>query len=301
MIHEYHSRGSNPIIKLTALTRHKNNRQDMKDLTTKQVVSACIDKRKIHPSIKVDVDYNYCEIFLENNRLYLRQWGAKDDEKALDITPEKKQTVIGYQFDFWNMTRIHIPTSDPMTGLGLLPFHPYLFGNDNPCIYSDAELGEINPLLNVLFDITIKPIPKMAVQVKAKRTVQGRIESWNSKHQRDSLGGYQQNSSYVLEEPILEAGTVINISELKNYGICFTNDVCPHHKLPFSKADYTPLSDDFEFIVEEDLVKYDSKRMAEYILENAQSRITSSNYGIDSSYGRSAGVKLPLLIGKVQF
>ena len=31
------------------------------------------------------------------------------------------------------------------------------------------------------------------------------------------------------EEPILEAGTVINISELKNYGICFTN-VAIHNK-----------------------------------------------------------------------
>jgi hypothetical protein len=105
----------------------------------------------------------------------------------------------------------------------------------------------------------------------------------------------------VIEEPILEAGTVIDICDLKKFGLCFIDMVCPQHKLPFSKADYTPQSNDFEFIYEEDLRKYDAKRVAEYILETTKNSITASDYGIHSSYGRKAGIKLALSIGEVQF
>lgn len=268
----------------------------------KQILATGIEKKRLHPSIQLEGNFNYCEIYSESERLFIRRWGATDDETTVDITPQQKLSVTGYKIDSWNTSTIYIPTENPLLGMGLLPFHPYLFGDNSPCIYSETHLGEpTNPLLNFLFNLTIKEPPKMMVKVKAKKTIEGVVESWDSRYQQDSLGGRQRNSSTIIETPILKKGDVIEISRLKTYGIYFVGMVCPEHKLPYSGADYTPKSEDFEFIYDEELEKYYAKSLACHILKYTQNLISSKGYGVYSASGKSAAVKLPLLIGDVQF
>ena len=269
----------------------------------KQILAQAIAKSKLHPSIQMNVNFNYSEVFYENEKLFIRRWGAKDEEPSFEIVIGEKPKVIGYRVDMWNRSSIYIPTENPLLGMGLLPFHPSLFGDDTPCIYSESKLGEINPLLSILFEINIKELPKMSVKVKAKRRLEGVVEAWDSIYQQDCLGGKQRNSSSVESTPVLEEGQIIDIRMLKEYGIYFTNVACPENKIPFSKADYTPKSDDFEFIYDDELKEFYPKSVACHILKYTQSLLSSKSkgYGLYSASGKSAAKKLHLRIGNVQF
>lgn len=179
-----------------------------------------------------------------------------------------------------------------------IPFHPYLFYSNYPCFYITHSEQDIPKIIYDHFDIELKKMPEIKVYVKSLCDIIGNISDLTSRYQRDSLGGYQRSNESRISSNTIKKGTILEVSELKNYGIYF-NSAYTHNLNVSEKSGHILTCDEFEFIIEDELKEYRSYDVAQYVIENTKNKISVIKSGIDNVNAILAKTKLNLYINGI--